>query len=125
MTGSELSAARLRPGEMDIADTTGRGRKETRLAIGKLRLQFALEVDDLADKLSIPVARIIEVRPDQEVVLDSAFVPSCLDIRAAAPLKGFVDELTGLLAHRMTALSGRLTAGPGRAAQPRSRICCC
>jgi type VI secretion system protein ImpJ len=113
MSGSELSAARLRPGEIDISDSTGRGRKETRLAISKLRLQFALEVDDLADKLSIPIARIIEVRPDQEIVLDSAFVPSCLDIRAAPPLHGFIDELAGLLAHRMTALSGRLTAGAG------------
>ncbi|PWR01180.1 type VI secretion system baseplate subunit TssK [Meridianimarinicoccus roseus] len=113
MSGTELSAARFRPDEIDIRDTTARGGKETRLAVGKLRLQFALEVDDLADRLSIPIARIIEVRPDQEVVLDSAFIPSCLDLRAAAPLRSFLDELTGLLVHRMTALSGRLTAGAG------------
>ena len=113
MTGSELSAARLRPSEMDISDTTGRGRKETRLAVGKLRLQFALEVDDLADRLAIPIARIIEVRPDQEVILDGSFIPSCLDLRASQQLRSFLDELKGLLGHRMTALSGRLTAGAG------------
>ena len=113
MTGSELSAARLRPAEVDVSDNTQRNGKSVSLAVGKLRLQFALEVDDLADRLVMPIARIIEVRADQEVILDESFVPSCLDIRAASPLSGFVSELEGLLNHRITALSGRLTAGAG------------
>ncbi|WP_226778936.1 type VI secretion system baseplate subunit TssK [Oceaniglobus trochenteri] len=113
MSGSELSAARLRPAEIDVTDATQRGGKSARIAVGKLRLQFALEVDDLADRLTIPIARIIEVRADQEVILDDSFVPSCLDIRAAGPLSGFLGELEGLLNHRITALAGRLTAGAG------------
>ena len=113
MTGSELSAARLRPAEIEANDVTGRGQKTARVAVGKLRLQFALDVDDLADRLVIPLARIVEVRADQEVILDDGFVPSCLDIQAARPLAGFLSELEGLLAHRMTALAGRLTAGAG------------
>jgi type VI secretion system protein ImpJ len=76
-----------------------------------MRMQFALAVDDLADRLVIPLARIIEVRSDREVVLDKAFIPSALDLRAAAPLEGFLRELEGLLQHRMTALAGRLTQG--------------
>lgn len=111
LTGSELSAARLRPAEIDVTDATGRAQKPSRIAVGKLRLQFALEVDDLADRLVIPIARIIEVKPDKEIVLDDGFVPSALDVQAASPLAGFLSELEGLLAHRMTALSGRLTAG--------------
>ena len=94
--------------ELEVTDTAGSGKKAAMLTVGKLRLQFALEVDDLADRLVIPIARIIEVRPDQEVILDQAFVPSCLDIRAAPPLIGFAQELEGLLAHRMTALAGRI-----------------
>ncbi len=113
MTGSELSAARLRPGEIDVTDTTVRGGTSARLAVVKLRLQFAVDVDDLADRLTIPVARIIEVRADREVILDDGFVPSCLDIRAAGPLSGFLGELEGMLNHRITALAGRLTAGSG------------
>lgn len=113
MSGSELSAARLRPAEVEVSDNTARGGESTLLAVGKLRLQFALEVDDLADRLIIPIARIIEVRPDKEVILDDAFVPSVLDARAARPLAGFLSELEGLLAHRITALAGRLTAGAG------------
>lgn len=107
----EMSAARLRPAELEVVDTMGAGRKPMTLAVGKLRVQFALQVDDMADRLAIPIARIVEVRPDLEVVLDKSFIPSCLDCRAAAPLDGFLRELEGLLAHRMTALAGRMTAG--------------
>lgn len=110
MSGVELSAARLRPAEIEVTDTMGAGRKPVRLAVGRLRLQLALAVDDLADRLSIPIARIIEVRPDQEVVLDRAFIPSALDLRAAPVLEGLVGEIDGLLGHRMQALSGRLAA---------------
>ena len=69
--------------------------KPVTLAVGRLRLQFALAVDDLADKLAIPIARIIEVRPDKEVILDKGFIASCLDVRAAPPLTGFLRETGG------------------------------
>lgn len=117
MTGAELSAARFRPAEQEVTDTTGAARTPVTLGVGKLRLQFALAVDDLSDRLVIPVARIIEVRPDQAVVLDSGFIPSCTDIRASTVLSGFLQELEGLLTHRMTALAGRLAqAGAARGA---------
>lgn len=109
MTGAELSATRYRPSEIEITDTIGRDRTPVTLAVGKLRLQFALQVDDLADRLVIPVARIVEVRADKEVVLDKGFIPSCLDLRAATPLAGFLRELDGLLGHREKALAGRLS----------------
>jgi type VI secretion system protein ImpJ len=109
LTGAELSAARFRPAELEITDTIGRDRKAVTLGVGKLRLQFALQMDDLADRLVIPVARIIEMRPDKEVLLDKSFIPSCLDVRAAMPLIGFLRELEGLLAHRSKALGGRLS----------------
>ncbi len=111
MTGAELSAARLRPSELEVTDTMGSGKKPATLNVGKLRLQFALAVDDLADRLVIPIARIVEVKPDQEVILDTGFIAASLDVRAAGPLEGFLQELDGLLGHRMTALSGRLTQG--------------
>ncbi|WP_114284028.1 type VI secretion system baseplate subunit TssK [Candidatus Halocynthiibacter alkanivorans] len=113
LTGAEQSATRFRASELEIADTVSVDRKPVTLGVGKLRLQFALEVDDMADRLAIPIARIIEVRPDSEIILDSGFIPSCLDIRAAATLHGFMREMEGLLAHRMQALSGRLSEGGG------------
>ena len=109
LTGAEHSVSRLRPAEIEVIDTMSQDQKAVTLAVGRLRLQFALAVDDLADKLVIPIARIIEVRSDKEVILDKAFIASCLDVRAAPPLSGFLREMEGLLAHRMTALSGRLS----------------
>ncbi len=113
LSGAEMSASRLRPAEVEVTDTMGQQKKPVTLGVGKMRLQFALAVDDLADRLAIPVARIIEVRPDREIILDQAFIPSCLDIRAAPPLDGFARELEGLLSHRMQALAGRLSEGGG------------
>ena len=113
MTGAELSAARLRPGELEITDVTSTSKKAVTMQVGKLRVQFALGVDDLSDRLCIPIAKIIEVRPDKEIILDKAFSPSCLDIAAAPPLSGFLRELDGLLNHRKTALAGRLAEGGG------------
>ncbi|TDE37496.1 type VI secretion system baseplate subunit TssK [Antarcticimicrobium sediminis] len=111
LSGAEMSASRLRPAEQEVTDSMSAERKPVVLGVGKMRLQFALAVDDLADRLAIPVARIIEVRPDKEIVLDQAFIPACTDIRAAPPLEGFLRELEGLLSHRMQALAGRLSEG--------------
>lgn len=113
LSGAELSASRLRPREIEVTDSMGQQKKPVMLGVGKMRLQFALAVDDLADRLAIPVARIIEVRPDKAIILDQAFIPSCVDVRAAQPLDGFVRELEGLLSHRMQALAGRLSEGGG------------
>lgn len=117
LTGDERSASRLRAAEVEVVNTMGRGDAPVTLGVGKLRLQFALEVDDLSDRYAIPIARIIEVRPDKEVLLDTGFVPSALDIRAAPPLSAFGQEIQGLLNHRMTALAGRLVeAGAAKGA---------
>ncbi|GHF34947.1 type VI secretion system baseplate subunit TssK [Seohaeicola zhoushanensis] len=113
LSGAEMSASRLRPSELEVTDTMGQQRKPVTIGVGKLRLQFALAVDDLADKLAIPIARIIEVRPDKSIILDQSFIPSAVDVRAANPLSGFLRELEGLLSHRMTALAGRLSEGAG------------
>ena len=111
LTGAEQSASRLRPAEVEVTDTMSQDRKAVTLGVGKVRLQLALAVDDMADKLAMPIARIIEVRPDREVVLDTAFIPTCLDVRAAYPLTSFLRELEGLLSHRVTALAGRISDG--------------
>lgn len=111
MTGAEKSATRFRPSELEVTDTMGKDRRPVTLGIGTLRLQFALESDDMADQIAIPIARIIEVRADKEIILDRSFIPSCLDLRVSTSLSGYMRELEGLLSHRMTALSGRLSEG--------------
>jgi len=117
MSGSEKSAARYAPSEIEITNAVGNQKSPTTLAVGKLRLEFALEMDDMSDRLAIPIARIIEVKSDKEVVLDRSFIPTCLDIRASTTLADFVQEVEGLLGHRSDALAGRLVeSGPAKAA---------
>ncbi len=110
-TASDQSASRYRASELEVTDTMGKDRRPATVGVGTLRLKFALESDDTTDLLKIPVARIIEVRADKEVVLDQSFIPSCIDIRASTTLSGHLREVEGLLSHRMTALAGRLSEG--------------
>ncbi len=111
----ENSATRYLPSEVDVSNTVGNDKKQTTIAVGKLRLQFALDVDDLEDRLILPVAKVIEVRTDGEILLDRNFIPSVLDHRAARPLAEFLREIEGLLGHRCEALSGRLSdSGPSK-----------
>lgn len=117
LSGAEKSASRFAPAELEISDTMSKDRKAITLAVGKLRLGFALDVDDLADQQAIPVARVIEIGPTGELILDQGFMPTCLDFRAAAPLASFLGELEGFLKHRMTALAGRMAdAGAAKGA---------
>ena len=103
------SVARYQPAELEVTDTMGTDRRPFQLAVAKMRLRFALDLDDLSDHLVIPIAGVIERRPDGELVFDRAFIPSALDARAAAPLPAFLRELEAMLAHRAEALAGRLT----------------
>ncbi|MEO1603121.1 MAG: type VI secretion system baseplate subunit TssK, partial [Pseudomonadota bacterium] len=109
----ESSAARYRAEEIELTDVMGRDKRPVTVAIGKLRLQIALEVDDLSDLLVIPIAKIVEVRADNSIVLDRAFIPTVVDLRAAPALSGFVTELEGMINQRAEALAGRITAGGG------------
>jgi len=84
------------------------------MQVGRLRLRLAFEADVANAHACLGVARIVERRPDNRVVLDPTYSPPCLDYRVAARLGGFVDELVGLLHQRGDALGHRL-AQPGAA----------
>lgn len=74
--------------------------------------------DPLEDYACIPLAQIVEVRSDRQIVLDDAFIPTVLDLRAAPRLASFATELLGLLHQRGDALAGRVSAsGRGGAAE--------
>lgn len=103
-----VAASRFTANEVEVVDTMGPDRRPVTVTIGKMRLSFALDLDDLSDQLVIPIARIIEVRSDKQVVLDNSFIPTCLDHRVSRTLDGFMRELEGLLSHRSEALAGRL-----------------
>jgi type VI secretion system protein ImpJ len=88
------------------------------LEVGVLRTRLMLEKDVSQAYACIPLARIVECRADGQVVVDDAFIPTVLEVRAAARLAAFARELSGLLHQRGEALAGRVTAtGRGGAAE--------
>lgn len=112
------SLARFTPEEIDIDDNVAGHESNVELQVGQLRLRLLLENEDRNDFSCLELARIIESRPDKGVVLDEAFIPTCLDCSANLKLKGFITELQGLLKHRCEALGGRVSeAGRGGVAE--------
>ncbi|TDR78371.1 type VI secretion system baseplate subunit TssK [Paludibacterium purpuratum] len=105
----EHQYARYRVEECEVADSHVGGAEPATLQVGKLRLRLAAKAD-VADAYSyIGVARVLERRADNRVVLDEEYVPPCIDYRAAPLLARFVAELVGRLHQRGDALAARLT----------------
>jgi type VI secretion system protein ImpJ len=84
------------------------------MQVGQLRVRLALDPEVVNAHACIGVARVIERRPDNRLVLDTEYCPPCLDFRVAPRLSAFADELVGLLQHRGQLLAGRLSQ-PGAA----------
>ncbi|VUX47301.1 Type VI secretion system-associated protein [Candidatus Defluviicoccus seviourii] len=82
------------------------------IAIGRMRLGLRLASEPAPGWLGIPVARIVEVREqDGRIVLDDAFIPSCIDYTASAQLTGFLRQIEGLMRQRAEALAARVSTG--------------
>ena len=105
--------ARHRTAEHEAFDSNGLDNSAL-MQIGKLRLRLAIDSDVANAYTGLGVARIIERRPDNRVVLDPDYCPPCLDYKVAPRLSAFGDELVGLLRQRGQALASRLSQ-PGAA----------
>ncbi|CDG85973.1 conserved hypothetical protein [Janthinobacterium agaricidamnosum NBRC 102515 = DSM 9628] len=99
--------ARHGSAEIESWDSNG-GEASALLEIGKLRLKLALESEVANAYATLAVARIIERRADNMLVLDADFCPPCLDLHAAPKLESFAAEVVGLLHQRGDALAARL-----------------
>ena len=111
--GGHDNFARHRTDDYEAWDSNGLDNSAL-MQVGKLRLRLALETEVANAYASLGVARIIERRADNRLVLDPDYCAPCLDFRAAPRLAGFADELVGLLHQRGDALASRL-AQPGAA----------
>jgi type VI secretion system protein ImpJ len=104
--------------EIESRDSTADAGVSTRLEVGPLRTRLMLSHETLDDYACIPIAQVIERRSDQRVSLNTMFIPTVLDVRAAPVLATFMTELQGLLHQRGEALAGRVAAtGRGGAAE--------
>lgn len=116
--GAEVDHAeaegRYTPEVFEAHDTHSGASDTASLQVGRLRLRLLLETDDREGYLSLPVARISEVRSDSRIVLDERWMPPALNCAATPPLASVVVELAGLLNQRAEAIAARLTATGAR-----------
>ncbi|MES2072918.1 MAG: type VI secretion system baseplate subunit TssK [Pseudomonadota bacterium] len=105
--------ARHRSAEYEAWDSNGLDNSAL-MQVGKMRLRLALESEVANAHTGLGVARVLERRADNRVVLDPDYCPPCLDFRAAPRLGAFADELQGLLHQRGESLASRLSQ-PGAA----------
>lgn len=87
------------------------------IELGRRNLCLKRESDEREEYSCIPIARILEVRSDNQVVLDREFIPSALDCRNSSRLSGYIKEVQGLLKHRAEAIAARVEAD-GRGGTP-------
>lgn len=102
------SFARHRAGDYEVWDSNGLDNSAL-LQVGKLRLRLALAAEVVNAYATIGVARILERRADERLVVDPDYCAPCLDFRAAPRLAAFADELLGLLHARGDLLAARLS----------------
>lgn len=104
--------------ELETRDATSSSGEAALLEVGALRTRFLLASEVTEAYACLPLAQLIECRPDKHVVLDDKFIPTVLDARAASRLATFVTELLGLMHQRGEALGGRVSAtGRGGSAE--------
>jgi type VI secretion system protein ImpJ len=117
-TGSSDDLARQTLKQREARDATSSSGNPALLEVSALRSRFLLASDVTQAYACVPLAHLVECRPDRQVVLDESFMPTVLHSRASTRLATFVTELLGLLHQRGEALGGRVAAtGRGGAAE--------
>jgi type VI secretion system protein ImpJ len=99
--------------ELEVGDNNTNADRDAALQIGRINLRLMLARDAVEGYATLGVARVIERRADNKIVLDPNYVPPLLHSRAHVILDGYVRELFGLLHQRGEALGQRLSQ-PGR-----------
>lgn len=105
---SQQGLARYYKNEQDVRDVTNEGGDLHTVDVGKLRLKLLLDTDDRSGYACIGVLKISETREDKEIILNDAYIPTCLDCRVSSKLASFLTEIVGLLQQRAQSIAGRL-----------------
>jgi type VI secretion system protein ImpJ len=102
---------RYRAGELKVRDNSLGAATEALLEVGRLDLRLLRERDARDGFACCGIARVLECRADRLVVLDEAYIPPSLDVRASSRLAGFLEEVTGLMHRQAEARAGRVRGG--------------
>jgi type VI secretion system protein ImpJ len=116
-TDAEQAAGSMGPrfavSEVNVADSNASIDREAPIQVGRLNLRLMLARDARDGYASMAIARVVERRADNRLMLDTTLVPPLLHAGAHVVTDGYLRELCGLLHQRGEALASRLAA-PGR-----------
>ncbi|MCG8427728.1 MAG: type VI secretion system baseplate subunit TssK [Chromatiales bacterium] len=99
--------ARYRVQDAELPDIVVGSDSLAVIEVGSKNIQLLRQSQVHHQYAAIPVARIQSCK-NQQVVLDSSYIPPLLDCAANSALKGFIEEIYGLLMQRGSALADRI-----------------
>lgn len=87
--------------------------EQERIEIEILEPNFSLRVVKNLNSLNgfdvLPLIKVLEVRENQEMLIDENFIPPMLSIRSSLILNGYVEEISGYLTARRIKLLDRIS----------------
>jgi type VI secretion system protein ImpJ len=105
---SQQSLTRYIAVEKTLMDTvTGEG-DDAPILIGEQQLGLLLESDDLSGFIKLGMLKVKESAEDGSITLDETWIPPLSNCHAHPVLRGFLNELSGLLNQRAQTLAARL-----------------
>jgi type VI secretion system protein ImpJ len=100
--------ARFRVDTTDVRDQSSVSTEAAPIQVARLNLRLLRGKEATDAYAVVAVARVLERRPDMQVVLDRDFIPPQVSIGATVHLSMAANFLRGLLAQRSEALAGRM-----------------
>ncbi len=100
--------ARYQQIPFELRDSVAGSVVDADIEVGSLASRLMLQGEERSDFACIAIARIIEKRSDESIVLDKQFIPTFSNCLHCTSLVGFVDEIYGLVRHRAEALAARI-----------------
>jgi type VI secretion system protein ImpJ len=106
-TDNHQQIGRYKLEETDAYDYSSSDLKTERIETARLQLRFLLESEELGGFTCIPIAKILEVTPENAVILDKTFIPPVINIKSSSAIQYYLENICGLLEQRGNALSSR------------------
>src|SRR4030095_12928548 len=103
---------RVSVSEREVIDANTLGAAPALVQLGDLRLRLVTEADLTDGWMTLGITRVVDRRPDNQLLLDDQYMPPHLALRACPPLEAFMTELARLRHHRGGAAAAP-TARPG------------
>jgi type VI secretion system protein ImpJ len=81
------------------------------IEVSRLRLRVMLSTEETAGYAILPIGRIVEIRDDGAVQLDTRFIATTLSCQATPQLRTYLDEAIGMIRQRADSLASRFGGG--------------